>query len=87
MNKKAIVNQLGEYFTKKGKILELNEYNKELDVPMRGQMVKRVFNSWSRMMTMVKTYYPNVGVVVKKAAPKVAPKKSATKKVVKKDVK
>ncbi len=82
-----IINQLGEYFQKKGKYLELDEYNKQSDAPIRAQMVKRVFNSWSRMMTMVKTYYPNIGVVVKKAAPKVAPKKSATKKVVKKDVK
>lgn len=82
-----IINQLGEYFQKKGKYLELDEYNKQSDAPIRAQMVKRVFNSWSRMMTMVKTYYPNVGVVVKKAAPKVAPKKSTTKKVVKKDVK
>tara|TARA_R100001510_G_scaffold30946_1_gene27655 strand:- start:329 stop:589 length:261 start_codon:yes stop_codon:yes gene_type:complete len=86
MNKKAIVNQLGEYFTKKGKILELNEYNKELDVPMRGQMVKRVFNSWSRMMTMVKNHYPDIGVVKKVVTPKVTPKKSTTKKV-KKNVK
>lgn len=82
-----IINQLGEYFQKKGKYLDLDEYNKQSDAPIRAQMVKRVFNSWSRMMTMVKTYYPNIGVVVKKAAPKVAPKKSATKKVVKKDVK
>ena len=82
-----IINQLGEYFQKKGKYFELDEYNKQSDAPIRAQMVKRVFNSWSRMMTMVKTYYPNVGVVVKKAAPKVAPKKSTTKKVVKKDVK
>lgn len=82
-----IINQLGEYFQKKGKYLELDEYNKQSDAPIRAQMVKRVFNSWSRMMTMVKTYFPNIGVVVKKAAPKVAPKKSATKKVVKKDVK
>ena len=82
-----IINQLGEYLQKKGKYLDLDEYNKQSDAPIRAQMVKRVFNSWSRMMTMVKTYYPNIGVVVKKAAPKVAPKKSATKKVVKKDVK
>lgn len=82
-----IINQLGEYFQKKGKYLELDEYNKQSDAPIRAQMVKRVFNSWSRMMTMVKTYYPNIGVVVKKATPKVAPKKSTTKKVVKKDVK
>ena len=82
-----IINQLGEYFQKKGKYLDLDEYNKQSDAPIRAQMVKRVFNSWSRMMTMVKTYYPNIGVVVKKAAPKVAPKKSTTKKVVKKDVK
>ena len=87
MNRMRIINQLGEYFQKKGKYLELDEYNKQSDAPIRAQMVKRVFNSWSRMMTMVKTYHPNVGVVVKKAAPKVAPKKSATKKVVKKDVK
>ena len=41
-----IINQLGEYFQKKGKYLELDEYNKQSDVPIRGQIVKRVFNSW-----------------------------------------
>ncbi|ASF00324.1 hypothetical protein [uncultured virus] len=85
MNRMKMINQLGEYFTKKGKYLELNEYNLESDTPMRSVQVKRVFNSWSRMMTMVKNYYPNVGVVVKKVTPKVTPKKSTTKKV-KKDV-
>ena len=81
-----IINQLGEYFQKKGKYLELDEYNKQSDVPIRGQMVKRVFNSWSRMMTMVKNHYPDIGVVKKVVTPKVTPKKSTTKKV-KKNVK
>jgi len=46
---------------------------------MRSQLVKRNFNSWSRMMLMVKNHYPDIG---KKASVK----KSAEKKV-KKDVK
>jgi hypothetical protein len=86
MNKMSMVNQLGEYFTKKGKILDLNEYSKETDWPMRPSAIKRVFNSWSRMMTMVKNHYPDIGVVKKVVTPKVTPKKSTTKKV-KKDVK
>jgi len=86
MKKMAMINQLGEYFTKKGKVLELNEYNLESDTPMRAVQVKRVFNSWSRMMAMVKNYYPDIGVVKKVVTPKVTSKKSTTKKV-KKNVK
>ena len=78
----TIVHKLGEYFQKKGKYMSIDEYNKETDVPMRAQIVKRVFNSWSRMMTYVKSYYPNIGVVVKAAPKKVV---KSTKKV-KKDV-
>ena len=37
----AVIHKLGEYFTKKGKYLELDEYNSEKDKPMRAQMVKK----------------------------------------------
>jgi len=88
MNRMTIVHKLGEYFQKKGKYMSIDEYNRETDVPMRAQIVKRVFNSWSRMMTYVKNYYPNIGVVVKAPVVKTAAPKKVVKstKKVKKDV-
>jgi hypothetical protein len=69
MRKMAIIHKLGEYFTKKGKILNIPEYNSEEDKPMRALIIKRVFNSWSRMEIFVKKYYPDIGKVVEKPKP------------------
>ena len=79
MNKKKMIDQLGEYFTKKGKVLDLKEYDEQEDRPMRSQLVKRNFNSWSRMVLMLKNHYPDIG--------KKAPVKKSSEKKVKKDVK
>jgi len=79
MKKRLMIDQLGEYFTKKGKYLDLKEYDKQEDRPIRSQLVKRNFNSWSRMMLMLKNYYPDI-------ENKASVKKPAEKKV-KKDVK
>ena len=69
MRKMATIHKLGEYFTKKGKILNIPEYNSEEDKPMRALIIKRVFNSWSRMELFVKRYYPDIGKVVEKPKP------------------
>ena len=74
-----MIDQLGEYFIKKGKVLDLKEYDEQEDRPMRSQLVKRNFNSWSRMMLMLKKHYPDI-------ENKASVKKPAEKKV-KKDVK
>ena len=69
MRRMAVIHKLGEYFTKKGKVLNMSEYNSEKDKPMRALIVKRVFNSWSRMEMFVNKYYPDIGKVVQKPKP------------------
>ncbi len=73
----ALINQLGEYFMKKGKILSIPEYKKQKDAPMRWLLVKREFNSWSRMENFVNKHFPEIGTI--KPATKAAPKKVAKK--------
>ena len=41
----------------------MSEYNSEEDKPMRALIIKRVFNSWSRMEMFVNKYYPDIGKV------------------------
>ena len=84
-NKKVVVNQLGEYFMKKGKILSIKEYKEASDAPIRWLIVKRIFNSWSRMESFVNKAFPEIGTVVPAPAPTAAPK-AAPKKVAKKVV-
>lgn len=87
-NKKAILNQLADYFAKNG-MMTPSEYKSAADAPMRYMLAKRPFGSWTRMQGMIKSNFPDqwakaMGVeapapVVEKApAPKVAaPKKAA----------
>ena len=92
-NKKAILNQLADYFAKKG-MMTPSEYKSADDAPMRYMLAKRPFGSWTRMQGMIKSNFPTqwakaMGVeapapvaekapVAKKApAPKVAAPKKA----------
>jgi len=87
-NKKAILNQLADYFADKG-MMTPSEYKTADDAPMRYMLAKRPFGSWTRMQGMIKVNFPDqwakaMGVeapapVAEKApAPKVAaPKKAA----------
>ena len=68
---------LGEYFKKKGKILSISEYQEQDDAPVRAQIVKRTFNSWARMVSMLNYNLPEMVDAINK--PKAAPKKTVAK--------
>jgi hypothetical protein len=81
-NKKAILNQLADFFAEKG-MMTPSEYKAADNAPMRYMLAKRPFGSWTRMQGMIKSNFPNqwakaMGV---EAAPVVeeAPKVAATK--------
>lgn len=91
-NKKAILNQLADFFAKQGKVLTPSEYKAlGADAPMRFMAAKRPFGSWSRMTQMLKVNFPDqwakanpepAAAPAPKAEPKAAPKtaKAAPKK-------
>lgn len=91
-NKKAILNQLADFFAKQGKVLTPSEYKAlGADAPIRFMVAKRPFGSWSRMTQMLKINFPDqwakanpepVAAPAPKAEPKAAPKtaKAAPKK-------
>ena len=74
-NKKAILNQLADYFADKG-MMTPSEYKMADDAPMRYMLAKRPFGSWSRMTQMLKVNFPDQWA---KANSEVAPVKPATK--------
>jgi|TARA_B110001452_G_C15007150_1_gene352098 hypothetical protein len=88
-NKKAILEQLANFFAEQGKVLTPSEYKSMgyEDVPMRFMVAKRPFGSWSRMTQMLKINFPDqwakansesvpTPVVEKAPAAKAAPKKA-----------
>ena len=91
-NKKAILEQLANFFAEQGKVLTPSEYKSmgHEDVPMRFMVAKRPFGSWSRMTQMLKINFPDqwakanqaVAPTPAKAEVKAAPKtaKAAPKK-------
>lgn len=91
-NKKAILEQLANFFAEQGKVLTPSEYKSmgHEDVPMRFMVAKRPFGSWSRMTQMLKVNFPDqwakankeVVATPAKAEVKAAPKtaKAAPKK-------
>ena len=60
-NKKAILEQLANFFAEQGKVLTPSEYKSmgHEDVPMRFMVAKRPFGSWSRMTQMLKVNFPD----------------------------
>ena len=60
-NKKAILEQLANFFAKQGKVLTPSEYKSmgHEEVPMRFMVAKRPFGSWSRMTQMLKVNFPD----------------------------
>jgi len=75
-NKKAVLEQLANFFAEQGKVLTPSEY-KDLgaDVPMRFMAAKRPFGSWSRMTQMLKVNFPDQWAKANsEAAPTPAPK-------------
>ena len=75
-NKKAVLEQLANFFAEQGKVLTPSEY-KDLgaNVPMRFMAAKRPFGSWSRMTQMLKVNFPDQWAKANsEAAPTPAPK-------------
>lgn len=72
MSRQATLATLKEYFASKGKFMTMEEYKEALDAPVRFQVVKRTFGSWSRLKGLV-------GEISTKAAPKATPKAAAPK--------
>jgi hypothetical protein len=59
-NKKAILEQLANFFAEQGKVLTPSEYKSMgQNVPMRFMVAKRPFGSWSRMTQMLKVNFPD----------------------------
>lgn len=49
----SIVEQVSEYFAKKGAPMTAEEYKSAEDAPIRFQLIKRHIGSWSRLLNMV----------------------------------
>jgi hypothetical protein len=86
-NKKAILNQLADYFADKG-MMTPSEYKMADDAPMRYMLAKRPFGSWTRMQGMIKVNFPDqwakaMGVAEPAPAVKETPKAVAPKKATK----
>lgn len=59
-NKKAILEQLADFFAKQGKVLTPSQYKDfGTGVPIRFMVAKRPFGSWSRMTNMLKMNFPD----------------------------
>jgi hypothetical protein len=76
--KTKLVEDLTEYFTKKGKFLSYNEYIQQDDVPYRPQLIKRTVGSWARLERMIGEIEAPKPVAPPPAPP--APKPAATEK-------
>ena len=84
-NKKAILNQLADYFAGKGSMMTPSEYKAAADAPIRYMAAKRPFGSWARMQSMVQKNFPEQWAKANPAvaaapAPKAEAPKAATKK-------
>lgn len=42
-----------EYFKQKGRVLDIQEYSRETDTPVRVQTIKEVFGSWKKMEIII----------------------------------
>ena len=80
-NKKAVLEQLANFFAEQGKVLTPSEYKAlGADVPMRFMAAKRPFGSWSRMTQMLKVNFPDQWAKANsEPAPTVKPKKAVEK--------
>jgi len=81
-NKKAVLEQLANYFADKGQMMSPEEYKTAVDAPIRFMIAKRPFGSWSRMQSMIQVNFPAQWEKANKitAAPVVKPKAAAPKK-------
>ena len=79
-NRKAVLEQLANYFADKGQMMSPAEYKKADDTPMRFMVAKRPFGSWARMQGMVKANFPEQWDKANKVVATPAPKAAAPKK-------
>jgi len=78
-NKKAVLEQLANYFADKG-MMTPSEYKAAEDAPMRYMVAKRPFGSWVRMQGMIRSNFPDQWAKAnKEEAPAPAPKAEAPK--------
>jgi hypothetical protein len=87
-NKKAILEDLANFFAEQGKVLSPSEYKALSDIaPIRYHAARRPFGSWARIQQMIKFNFPDqwakansesvpTPVVEKAPAAKAAPKKA-----------
>ena len=80
-NKKAVLEQLANFFAEQGKVLTPSEYKAlNADAPMRFMTAKRPFGSWARMTQMLKVNFPDQWAKANsEAAPTPAPKAEVKK--------
>jgi hypothetical protein len=84
-NRKAILQQLADYFADKGQMMSPVEYKAATDAPIRYMIAKRPFGSWSRMQGMIKANFPEQWEIATREAPQkpavkaAAPKKAKAK--------
>ena len=81
-NRKAVLEQLANYFADKGQMMSPEEYKAATDAPVRFIVAKRPFGSWARMQGMIKANFPQQWEKANKVATP-APKAAAPKKVAK----
>jgi len=79
-NKKAVLEQLANYFADKGQMMSPAEYKEAADAPMRFMIAKRPFGSWARMQGMIQTNFPAQWAKANKVVATPAPKAAAPKK-------
>jgi hypothetical protein len=59
-NKKAILEDLANFFAEQGKVLSPSEYKALSDIaPVRYQVARRPFGSWARIQQMIKFNFPD----------------------------
>ena len=76
-SKKVVLQQLAEYFAKKGQMMSPIEYKAAEDAPIRFIVAKRPFGSWARMQQMIEANFPVQWEKANKVAPAPAPKVAA----------
>ena len=79
-NRKAVLEQLANYFADKGQMMSPAEYKAAADAPMRFMVAKRPFGSWARMQSMMQTTFPDQWAKANKVVATPAPKAAAPKK-------
>lgn len=54
-NRNKILLALIKYFEDKGRVLTIQEYSRETDTPVRVQLIKQAFGSWTKMEKLMMT--------------------------------